>query len=347
MNEILPVFVFSTGRCGSSMVSEMLNKHPDVLSLSEFFAAIGLNAFVGKEVTGEWMWRLYSESGKRMDIITRESFSELLYPFDDPDARFSAATLPPIMAVTVPHLTDRYDALYDSIEKFVRAQPTALPDVHYRALFSWLGNRFGRQVWVERHGGSLLMASRLLRHFPEARVVHMFRDGRETTLSMCHHPPFRVTLSLMRRARKWGIDLYRLLERLEHSDRLTSTLASMQWLGSNIDDLLADKGTLSEFAEFWSNMIETGHRVFGHFGPDRLLKLRFEDLQAHPEREVRRLIRFISPDLENEDWISEAARIPRQTQSKFMRLDPSVQRAVTEACRSGLVRLGYLAPVVQ
>ena len=31
---IPPVFVLSTGRCGSTMVSDILNRHPDVLSIS-------------------------------------------------------------------------------------------------------------------------------------------------------------------------------------------------------------------------------------------------------------------------------------------------------------------------
>ncbi len=341
MNEIPPVFVLSTGRCGSTMVSEMLNKHPDILSMSEFFATLGLQAFSGKKVTGDHMWHLYSHPGKRMSIIARESFSELLYPFNDPESRFDATTLPPIMAVSLPHLTDHYEELYDEIERFARAQPKALSSEHYRALFSWLGERLEKKLWIERHGGSLLMASRLLRHFPEARVAHVFRDGRETALSMRDHPPFRVTLALIRRAKRWGIDLYRILERLERSDRMTSMLGTLQWLRSDIDGLLSERPELPEVAKFWSDMIETGHRVFGHFGPDRLLNLRFEDLQEHPEREARRLIEFISPDLEADSWIAQVAGIPRQTKSKFARLDPDERRAITEACRPGLELLGY------
>ncbi len=68
MNEIPPVFVFSTGRCGSTVISQMLNKHPDILSLSEFFSVLGLRAFVGKKVSGDWMWRLYSEPAQRTSI---------------------------------------------------------------------------------------------------------------------------------------------------------------------------------------------------------------------------------------------------------------------------------------
>lgn len=47
-------------------------------------------------------------------------------------------------------------------------------------------------------------------------------------------------------------------------------------------------------------MIERGHRLFGHFPPDRLLNVRFEEVQVEPEVQIRRLIRFIDPSLEDE-----------------------------------------------
>ena len=337
-----PVFVLSTGRCGSTMVSDILNRHPDVLSISEFFSFLGLGIFARRRTTGAWMWRLYSQPGYRMGIIARgESFSELLYPIDDPQARFTRFNLPPIMAVMLPHLTDRYEALFDELEPVVRGQPKQPPADHYRYLFGWLGARFGRKVWVERGGGTLLLASRLLRHFPEARVVHVYRDGRETALSMSRHPPFRSMLAMARKYRPWGIDLERTLSRLEHHDGITARLAQLAQTFASLDRLPYDKLTLPDFAAFWSAMIESGHRVFGHFPSDRLLNVRFEDIQADPEGQIRRLVRFISPELEDDTWVHEVVAIPRPTPSKFAQLDADTQRAVTAACRPGLERLGY------
>ena len=339
---IPPVFVLSTGRCGSTMVSDILNRHPDVLSISEFFSPLGLSIFARRRVTGDWMWRLYSQPGYRMGIIARgESFSELLYPVDDPTARFTRPNLPPIMAITLPHLTDRYEELFDELEPVVRGQPKQSPADHYRRLFEWLGARFGRKVWIERGGGTLLIASRLLRHFPEARVVHVYRDGRETALSMSRHPPFRALLAMSRRYRPWGIDLEKSVRRLEHHDRLTAWLASLAQTFANLDRLPYDEVTLPDFAAFWSVMIESGHRVFGHFPSDRLLNVRFENIQTDPEGQIRRLIRFISPELEDDAWVRQVATIPRPMPSKFAQLDTDTQRAMTEACRPGLERLGY------
>ena len=339
---IPPVFVLSTGRCGSTMISDILNRHPDILSISEFFSCLGWDIFARRRSTGDWMWRLYSEPGFRMGVIARGgSFSELLYPVDDPNARFSRLNLPPIMAVTLPHLTDRHEELFDELEPVVRRQPWQAPVDHYRALFEWLAARFGGKVWVERGGGTLLLASRLLRHFPEARVVHVYRDGRETALSMSHHPPFRALLAMARRYRPYGVSLERVLGKLERHDRLTAWLGRLAEMFSDLDRLPYDKVALQDFAAFWCTMIESGHRTFGHFPPSRLLNVRFEDVQADPEEQLRRLIRFISPDLEDDKWLREAAAIPRPTSSKFAKLDADTQRAITEACRPGLERLGY------
>ena len=102
-----------------------------------------------------------------------------------------------------------------------------------------------------------------------------------------------------------------------------------------------DRVTLADYAVFWNRMIAIGHEVFGHFAADRLLNVRFEDVLAEPEPQVRRMIRFIAPELENEDWVREASVIPRSASSKFARLGSREQMAITEACRPGLVRLGY------
>ena len=53
MEGIAPVLVLSTGRCGSTLISDVLNTHPEVLSLSEFFANVGMKAFVRKRPSGQ------------------------------------------------------------------------------------------------------------------------------------------------------------------------------------------------------------------------------------------------------------------------------------------------------
>ena len=46
---------------------------------------------------------------------------------------------------------------------------------------------------------------RLRRLFPEARVVHVYRDGRDTALSMSRHPAFQVTLATLDKLQRLGL----------------------------------------------------------------------------------------------------------------------------------------------
>ena len=337
---LAPVLVLSTGRCGSTMISDICNRHPGILSVSEFFSVIGPRAFVGRRPSGARMWRLYSRPGLRIRHLEHSGVpSEILYRLDDPSARFSLTDLPPILAVTLPHLTDECHELFDECGTFVQGQPRQAPADHHRHFFEWLGRRLGRRVWVERSGGSLLWCQRLLRAFPDARVIHVFRDGRETALSMSRHAPFRMMLAIRNQLKPLGLD-------------------PMFWAGSASGPVVAlldglaerlvrparlqlDKVALSDFAWFWSQMIETGHDAFGSLPSDRLLNVAFEDVQSSPESQIRRIIRFISPELVDDAWLRTVSSIPRKTQSRFLQLDAGDRAAVTEACLPGLERLGY------
>ncbi|MYH49132.1 MAG: sulfotransferase [Gammaproteobacteria bacterium] len=323
------------------MVSDILNRHPRVLSVSEFFSYLGMRTFRYRNPTGAWMWDLYSRHRIRTTLMAKESYKELLYPFDGPQARFTRRNVPPILCATLPHLTDQHEALFDELELVVEQQPRQSLAAHFRHLFSWLGRRFGGDVWAERSGGSLLFASLLLRQFPEARVVHVYRDGRETAISMSRHYPFRMMLASLHRIEGWRINIAGLLSR----DRLWNRTAP--WVEPLANRLLRserlnyDSLTLEDFGTFWAAMIEKGDQVLGHLPTDRLLNVKFEDVQLDPCYQIRRLIRFIDPSLEDHSWLRDVSSIPRPMQSKFAQLSPEQQTALTEACLPALERLDY------
>ena len=336
-----PALVLSTGRCGSTMVSDILNRHPQVLSLSEFFSFVGLGPFRRRRRSGAAMWRFYSRQQRRTRMMLRGRFEELLYPVDDPAARFSRQNVPPILCATLPHITAQYETLYDELAPAVRAGPRRPVAEHYRELFAWLCRRFNRMVWAERSGGSLMLAARLLREFPEARVIHVYRDGRDVALSMQGHYLFRMIVATMRQLKRLGIDLLGALRRGRNWDRVSLWMEPVVSALFRPDRLNYDRLTLSDFGAYWSAMIEYGHQLFRGLPPGALLNVKFEDVQADPAGQIRRLIRFLSPELEDAAWVQAAAAIPRPTTSRFAGLDAAAQAAVTEACRPGLDILGY------
>ena len=189
------------------MISDVLNLHPDVLSLSEVFSLLGPLALFRKRLSGRAMWALCSRQNPALRVLLSADPipSEILYPFDDPHARYSTQNVPPILCAMLPHLTPDYENLYDDLEPVVRARSKANLADQYRFLFEWLREHFERRVWVERSGGSLLSVPRLRRLFPEARVVHVYRDGRDTALSMSRHPAFQVTLATLDKLQRLGL----------------------------------------------------------------------------------------------------------------------------------------------
>lgn len=341
---IPPVLVLSTGRCGSTMISELLNRHPAVLSLSEFTVLLGQEAFARRNPSGAQMWRLFSRQSPALNAMMRvgEVMDEVLYPLGVPGARFSAETIPPIEMVTLPHLTDRHEALFDELSAVVPAWPRMALADQYRSLFAYLGRKFDRRVWVERSGGSLMMARKLLRLFPDARVIHVYRDGRDTAMSMAGHPNFRLLVAAIDAYGRVGLDAYRAIAR--EKGRMRDV-----WLERAIFPFidapkLAARATLPQFGTFWSRLILQGQQVLSGLPPERVLQLRFEDVQQRPREMLDRMIRFIDPSLADAEWLEAAAAVPRPAgRSKYTHLPPEQQRALTEACAPGLAALGYAA----
>lgn len=340
---IPPVLVLSTGRCGSTMISDILNTHPRVLSLSEFFSTTGLAPFRHRRPGGAQMWRIYSEQSHRTRLMLRGDFDELLYPFGNAAARYTRADVPPLLCTTLPHLTDQYETLYDELAQTAPSWPRLTTADHFRRLFQWLGRRLGKEVWIERSGASLLLASRLLREFPEARVMHVYRDGRETALSMRGHYMFSMMVAAIRGLRSLGIDALRSMSQGRRWDSISPWLEVVYSRLFSPSRLPYDKVQLADYGRFWSGMIERSHTLFQDLPPEKLLNVKFEAVQANPESEIRRIIRFISPELAEEQWIQAAAQIPHPTTGRFARLEAAEQAALTEACRPGLEILEYPA----
>src|SRR5439155_17430156 len=205
-----PYFVVSTGRCGSTLISDMLRLHPRVLSLSELIGMLTPGAFPGSQrpIYAEQFWAHLSTPRRRMSLMYRHDivFDEVLYR-PGPGRRYTAETgVPPLLLTALPHLTDEPEALFDEIREFVLTQGPVPIGVHYTKLFEWLRDRFGRQIWVERSGSSLAYLRELIDNFPGARFIHLFRDGRETAVSMTRHHAFRRSVLTALSECNFGVD---------------------------------------------------------------------------------------------------------------------------------------------
>ena len=179
MNAPAPVFVVGTGRCGSTMLSELLREHEHVLSISEFFSFttdLGgriAQGFAPEPIDAAAFWRIVGGAHPKQSTLLRHGVAmpEMLYR-PSGSSRFSVDSgVPAILQAVLPHLSSDPDRLFAEVETFVASLPSAPVAEHYARLFAWLTTRFGKRMWVERSGGSLRVVQRLIDAFPGARFL--------------------------------------------------------------------------------------------------------------------------------------------------------------------------------
>lgn len=338
-----PVFIVSTGRCGSTMLSNMVRRHPDMLSVSEFFSALSSQAFRGGAMTGEAMFRRLNtlSPGGRALLGNGLIIDEFLYPLG-PGARYAPTEVPPILCTTLPHLTDEHEQVWDELAGALRSRGEGTPAAHYRFVFDWLAERFGKKVWLERSGASLLFVPTLARLFPDARFVHIYRDGRETALSMHRHHYFRLRVEAAEWLGRLGPDPFSPFN-LPGTSPWMPFLEQLRFRFFDPERYRRTEIALAAFGRFWSRTIERGAEYLDALPRERVLSLRYESLLSSPKEELRRFIRFVGPEFENPAWLEEAAAMPRSKPPGWPKLPSQELSRLNEACAPGMAILGYEA----
>ena len=315
------IIIVGTGRCGSTMLSNLLRQHPDVLSLSEFFALLEGPKFGEEVLDASQFWNLIGIPGPGINGMMRRGIqiTEFLYPITT-TSRYNLETgIPPILLVTLPHLTANYEEVFDELREAVSHFPPDRVEQHYRRLFAWLMQRFGRTVCVERSGLSLPMLPSFIRLFPEAKFVHIIRDGRECALSMSRHVGFRLA-ALAGAARIAG-------ER-PAEPQSSPQAAPMQAMPRDIP--------IEVFGSFWCNLLIEGVRQLAQLPPERVLTIIYEQFVAQPEAGADQLITFIDPALRSEAWTQAVATQVHQQPLTWTNLPPQQRLALEAACQPGL-----------
>lgn len=305
-------FVLSSGRCGSTLLSNMLAQHPKVLSLSEWFSMLdGPATLSERAVAGGDLQRLLAALPSDLrQTLELASFDELLMT----PAKAQLREVSPLRLIAAPHLSpQRPDALVDAVLAQASRQPHQSLARHFHQLFEWLAERGERQCWVERSGGSIEYSGHLTAAFPGARIVYLVRDGRDCALSMSRHPMFRIRLA-------------RILAR----DPALAVAAC-----------LAREVPLDRFGAYWSSLMQRTLRELQAAPPRTRLVLRFEQLLNDPEAELRRLAQFLG--VSSERWVDAASALVRHTAPRWTALEASERRKLERMCKPGLRLLEPMA----
>ena len=340
-----PVFVVGTGRCGSTLVSTLMREHPGVLSISELFSFVTdlgsliPRAFPAEPMSGAEFWRVMADPCPRMNQLLREGLqmAEIVYPFGRGRYRREGG-VPTISMTMLPHIDEDPDGLFDALAGTMQARGVAPVAEHYRSMFEYLMGRYDRQTWVERSGGSLRIIRRLVDAFPDARFVHLVRDGRNTAISMSRHIGFRMALIGYALLEFLGVDPWESDDRSEVGD-LTDDLAA----------LLPEHFTAEAFADYdispslcghyWSGEIKRGLSVLQEVPPERRSTLRYEDLLRRPQASLEILSGALGLGEVDPAWIEAAVRHIGRGRSSWQALAGPEQRELQAACLPGFAAL--------
>jgi putative sulfotransferase len=270
---------------------------------------------------------------------------EMLYPAFEPAPganRFNWTTgVPPLLQITIPHLTQQPDDLYAALEEITPKQPPRLLSAHLRWLFGVLAGDKPAQVVVERSGGSLAHAAELLGLFPQARVVHLFRDGRECAVSMSQHPRFKIAAIRAAMRARLGYDPYQGAGAPSRDSGRAASLGSRN--DEALEALTPDRVTGARFEQFdvplrrygvmWSKMIADGMAAL----PDksRLLTLDYADLVTHPREAIGRLTEFLEVET-TPGWENRMAAQIRPGRDVRREVGEQEWAELSRACRLGM-----------
>lgn len=339
----VPTFVVGTGRCGSTMLSNMLRRHPKVLSLSEFFAWLVdsgtrlSEAFSPLSLDGRQFWEVLASINPVSSFGYRHHVpcDEQLYPFESSSARYSAQTgVPAILITTLPHLTEDHDALFEVLRDEVTSWSVTTIGEHYKHLFAWLECRFGKSVWVERSGAAMHMLGHYQATFPNAQYVHVARDGRDVALSMQGHVGMRLYFIMSTLAQHLGVDPIESPDRTK-VDSVPQELRPFLPENFDSDAFRAFRMPSTLCGAYWTFQVEAGLDVLRSLPPHRLLTLRYEDILADPKPQLDTLTAFLGDEFVEEDWSASCAATVRQPSSTWRDLPEEEARALTETCRPG------------
>jgi putative sulfotransferase len=285
--------VLNTGRCGSTLLSELLAQEAQTASISESLD-VAATTMTDRTVDGALFWDWLTRPMPQLRAMVRMGMlpPEFRYP---QTGRWAGdpGRLPGLLAVTLPALTDDPDGLYDRLGALVPhfpAQPVSAHRVRYLDLLATLT---GKRRWVERTGGSCATAELILRTVPEARIVYLTRDPAATAKSMSRHGSFQFAALRIEFAARCGLDPYSPIDPPPDPDGIPADLRPLLPDRITAESFHRKARSPRWFTGFCVNMHAAAERALTGWDPARLLRLSYEDLTADPHRELVRVGEFL------------------------------------------------------
>jgi Sulfotransferase domain. len=207
-----------------------------------------------------------------------------------------------------------------------------------------LRRRFDKKVWVERSGSLLVHLDELIANFPDARFVHLYRDGRECAISMAGHSAFRLSIVTGRLMETLGIDPFNTDE--PGTGVVPDDLRPFMPETFDADAFWKFDLPIEKLGASWSNAESHALTLMAQLPSGRVYQLRYENLVAAPEQELAALATFIGIHEPNKEWLKAAASLVKVKPPALPTLPEGERARLEESCRIAMGLL-YGADVLE
>jgi putative sulfotransferase len=296
MSELERCLILSSGRCGSTLLSDLIATEPDTLSIQESLVVRDRESWASDNpISGTDYWTklitptLQWKTAVRIGAIP----SEIRYPSTGRWAE-NLAVLPTILKSTLPAISEDPDSLFDLLATQVPDFPAQTFAQHHLMFLDLLASLARRPRWVERSGSSNSLADQLLTKFPLDKVVYLTRGQADTALSMSRHPAFQFGVIRHGLRIVYGFDPY---------SRTPSANAGNRPIPDELRCLLPEHMTMQTLREQggkiqlhklnWTWNVRIAETSLREYPPRQLLTMRYEDILATPDEELTRLGEFL------------------------------------------------------
>ena len=329
-------FIVGTGRCGSTLLSRMLSSNTAVLNIFEFFSGLDLaRRFDSTPTDGICFASMLEHDTPALTMTMKRGYEidEVVYPFGEGMRYQPRQGLPWVAAAALARMSEDPDALFDQMLEEVRTYPSQPIGDHYARLFAWLCSWKGRGLWIEKSGSSIEYLGALHGMYPDARFLHLHRDGREAALSMRAHHVYRLWVALLYGSPEELPITYEELAGLDPAAEPTAD--------DPITQMLETAPPVELFGRYWSELTLRGLRAVGALDARQYMEVAFEDLVARPQQMLELIADFLQLPAEPTDWGSRAAALVRGIPpTRVDKLDDDDRRRLDDACRPARLALG-------
>ncbi|GGK83908.1 sulfotransferase domain-containing protein [Mangrovihabitans endophyticus] len=282
--------IISNGRCGSTLLSDLIAREPRTCSVQEFFMSVAPWNRSTEVISGPDYWKVLSGPKEELSVLFRIGVppKEVRYP---ESGRYAGdlVNLPRILAITLPKLTDDPDALFARLAEQVPCFPTQAVAAHHQQFLDLLAESLGRDRWVERSGGSSQVATSLLANYPTAKVVYLTRNWVDTAASMSKHPSFQLVQLRVETYGRYGVDTFG----VQPGEPVPAELE--RYLPGRLTaELLAERGAdPSRYLSLCAFMSSQAEQALADSPPAGLHTMAYEDLVRDPVGGLTRLGEFL------------------------------------------------------